>query len=150
VNACGCRPPASRALGVVALWAMLAAGGACVHTHAAPSPAAVVPTKPDHQLGAETGTPISSTPEGLMHDGGEKKIQERLRAKGLLAEDQCTGRLDPQTRAAIRAFQKAEGLPTTGLPGYETVDHLGLDLDTVFRTTRHSNDRPPTHSGSAP
>jgi peptidoglycan hydrolase-like protein with peptidoglycan-binding domain len=128
----------------------LAAGEGCLHTQAAPSPTTVAPTKPDHGLGAETGTPVSSTPEGLMHDGGEKKIQERLHAKGLLTKDQCTGQFNPATQEALRAFQKSEGLPTTGLPSYETVDHLGLELDVIFRTTTHAKDRPPAASGSKP
>jgi hypothetical protein len=141
----------SRHLWAAAVSAVLAAANGCVHTHVAPPPAAVAPTKPDHEIGAETGTPVSSTPRGLMHDGGEEKIQKRLHAKGLLAADQCTGQFNPQTRDALREFQKAEGLPTTGLPSYETVDHLGLSLDLVFRTTKHPNDRPPpSRSGSVP
>jgi hypothetical protein len=127
-----------RGLRVTALGAWVACL-ACGHSHAPPpSPAAVAPTKPEHELGAETGTPVSSTPEGLMHDGGEKKIQERLRAEGLLAAEHCTGKSNVATRDALRQFQKREGLPTTGLPSYETVDHLGLKLDAVFKSTTHS------------
>jgi peptidoglycan hydrolase-like protein with peptidoglycan-binding domain len=150
MNSARYRGQASRYLQTATVWAALAAGGGCVHTQGAAPPIAAPPTKPDHGLGAETGTPVSSTPEGLMHDGGEKKIQQRLHAKGLLAEDQCTGKSNPPTQEAIRKFQKEEGLPTTGLPSYETVAHLGLDLDVIFRTTHHSNDRPPAPSGSTP
>ena len=106
----------------------------CVHAHHAPPPAAVPATKPDHERVAETGIPVASTPQGLMREGAEKKIQERLRDKGLLGADQCSGQLDPDTRAALRTFQKREGLPTTGLPSYETIDKLGLDLDEIFYT----------------
>ncbi|HXI56634.1 MAG TPA: peptidoglycan-binding domain-containing protein [Polyangia bacterium] len=121
---------------------MAAAVAGCVHTHATPPPpAAVPPTKPDHEVAAETGVPVASTPQGLMHDGAERLIQERLRAKGLLKPAQVTGRFDSDTHQALREFQKREGLPTTGLPSFETVEHLGLKLDLVFRSTGHTEDR---------
>ena len=131
----------------LALGASIAAAGGCFHTRATPPPqTAVPPTKAAHELGAETGTPVSSTPEGLLHDGAEKKIQERLRAKRLLTAEQVTGRLDTDTREALRAFQKDEGLPSTGLPSYETVEHLDLKLDTIFRTSAHPADPPPARA----
>jgi peptidoglycan hydrolase-like protein with peptidoglycan-binding domain len=143
-------PSMSRSVQAVALGTLVILGAACGHTHATtpPSAAAVPPTKPEHELGAETGTPVSSTPRGLMHDGAEKKIQERLRAKGLLAAEQCTGQFNVETRNALREFQTAEGLPTTGLPSYETVDHLGLKLESIFRTTRHSAGSPSVRTAS--
>jgi len=124
-----------RALGLVCLGLT---GAGCLHAHHAPPPASVPATKPDHERAAETGIPVASTPQGLMREGAEKKIQQRLRDKGFLGADQVTGQLDPDTRAALRTFQKHEGLPTTGLPSYETVDKLGLDLDAIFHThTQH-------------
>jgi hypothetical protein len=141
-----CLHPVSRLARSLALGAAIAAAGGCVHTHATPpSPAAVPATKPDHELGDETGIPVSSTPKGLMHEGAEKVIQERLRDKGLLKAEQCTGQIDADTRDALRQFQKDEGLPTTGLPSYETVDHLGLKLDAIFRTSAHAAGPPPSH-----
>jgi len=104
------------------------------HAHHAPPATTVPATKPDHERAAETGIPVASTPQGLMRDGAEKKIQQRLHEKGLLATDERSGQLDPDTRAALRTFQKREGLPTTGLPSYETIDKLGLDLDEIFYT----------------
>jgi peptidoglycan hydrolase-like protein with peptidoglycan-binding domain len=137
-----------RVLRVTAMGVWMAGLG-CGHSHAPPpSPTAVPPTKPAQEVGAETGTPVSSTPEGLMHDGGEKKIQERLRAEGLLAAEQCTGKFNVQTRDALRKFQKREGLPATGLPSYETVEHLGLRLDSVFRSTRHAAGPPAVRTAS--
>jgi hypothetical protein len=116
--------------------ATLGAIAGCAHTHATPPPpAAVAPTKPDHELAKETGIPVASTPQGLLRPGAEKRIQERLRRKELLRADQCNGQLDNDTREALRTFQKSEGLPTTGLPSYETIDHLGLDLDQIFHHT---------------
>jgi hypothetical protein len=119
----------------------------CAHTHATPPPpAAVPPTKPDHEHAAETGLPVASTPQGLMKEGAEARIQQRLRAKGFLHGEQSTGQLDQPTRAALRAFQKGEGLPVTGLPSYETVRHLGLSLDSIFHTISHPRD--PTEGSS--
>ncbi len=103
-----------------------------------PAPSAA--TKPDHELGAETGIPVAATPQGLMRDGAETRIQERLKARGLLRADQSNGQLDADTRAALRTFQKSKGLPTTGLPSYETVDNLGLDLDAIFHSTPRPGD----------
>jgi hypothetical protein len=120
----------------------LGLGGGCAHTHATPPPpAAVPPTKPDHEQAAETGIPISSTPHGILKDGAEAKIQRRLRDKGFLHGAQTDGQLDPETRQALREFQKHEGLPPTGLPSYETVRHLGLDLDSIFHTVAHPRAR---------
>jgi hypothetical protein len=137
------------ALRKLAFIAMVAGTGSCSHTHAQPPPPTAVPaTKPDHELGAETGTPVSSTPQGLMHDGAERKIQERLRAKGLLAKDQVTGRLDMPTQQALREFQKSKGLPSTGLPSYETVEHLGLELDAIYRAREHTADSPKERTAS--
>jgi peptidoglycan hydrolase-like protein with peptidoglycan-binding domain len=122
---------------VLALLAM----AACGHTRAEPPPpSAVAPTKPDHEQGAETGIPVASTPQGLLRDGAEKRLQLRLKERGLLTAAQCSGQLDPATRKALRAFQRSEGLPATGLPSYETVDHLGLDLDQVFQTVARPRD----------
>ena len=132
----------------LALWAMIAGTGSCVHTQAQPAPpTAVSATKPEHELGAKTGTPVTSTPQGLMHDGAERKIQDRLRAKGLLRKDQLTGRLDPATQEALRRFQKSKGLPATGLPSYGTIEQLGLELDSVYRSREHA-EAPPARTAS--
>jgi hypothetical protein len=128
----------------LALAAGLAAAPACLHTRAPPPPPEAVPaTKPEVERGAETGTPVASTPQGLLHDGAERKIQQRLHAEGLLTHAQLTGRLDATTQQALRDYQKREGLPTTGLPSYETVEHLGLKLDSIFRS-RANTARPPS------
>ena len=119
----------------------------CVHTHATPPPpAAVPPTKPEREQAAETGLPISSTPHGILQDGAERKIQQRLQEKGFLQGQQTEGELDPKTREALRQFQKREGLPATGLPSYETIRHLGLDLDSIFQTVSHPRERPASSS----
>jgi hypothetical protein len=127
----------------LALAAAVAGPSGCLHSRAQPPPPEVVPaTNPKVERAAETGTPVASTPEGFLHDGAERKIQDRLRRKGLLTEAQLTGELDSDTQKALAQFQKREGLPTTGLPSYETVEHLGLELDAIFRSRSHT-DAPP-------
>jgi hypothetical protein len=43
------------------------------------------------------------------------------------------GRLDPDTQRALRRLQAASALPETGLPGYATVQVLGLNEAGIFR-----------------
>jgi peptidoglycan hydrolase-like protein with peptidoglycan-binding domain len=121
----------------IGLLTTLFVGLACAHPRAVPPPSVVPATKPDHERAVETGIPVASTPQGLMKDGAEKKIQLQLKEKGLLQPAQCTGQLDADTRQALRKFQKSQGLPMTGLPSYETIDKLGLDLDSIFHTITH-------------
>lgn len=131
----------SRRLQRAALTLGLVLPVACGHTRAEPPPpAAVAPTKPDHEYASETGIPVASTPQGLLRNGAEERIQRRLEAQRLLTESQRTGRLDEATRNALRTFQRKEGLPTTGLPSYETVDHLGLKLDDIFHSVARPRD----------
>jgi peptidoglycan hydrolase-like protein with peptidoglycan-binding domain len=128
----------------LALGAGLGAGLGCAHTREAPPPSAVAPTKPDHEQAAETGLTMASTPQGLMRDGAEEKIQRRLLRNGFLrGEAAASGRLDPATREALRRFQKSEGLPATGLPSYEAIEHLRLDPDEIFHTVAHPREPAP-------
>jgi hypothetical protein len=43
-----------------------------------------------------------------------------------------TGRFDERTQLALLMYQKAEGLPETGLPDYETLRRLGLEPDEIL------------------
>jgi putative peptidoglycan binding protein len=132
---------------IITLGVGLGFANGCAHTHKTPPPpAAVPPTKPEREQAAETGLPISSTSHGILQEGAELKIQRRLQEKGLLDGHPAEGQLDPQTREALRKFQKQEGLPPTGLPSYETVQHLQLDLDAVFQTASHPRERPESSS----
>ena len=132
---------------IITLGVGLGLGSGCAHTHATPPPpAAVAPTKPERERAVETGLPISSTSHGILQDGAELRIQRRLAEKGFLDGQQADGQLDPPTREALRKFQKHEGLPPTGLPSYETVRHLHLDLDSIFQTVSHPHERPASSS----
>ena len=63
-------------------------------------------------------------------NGGQERVriaQEVLKDKGH-DPGPIDGMMGPQTRAAIREFQKAEGLPRTGRLDGATVARLGLEV----------------------
>jgi peptidoglycan hydrolase-like protein with peptidoglycan-binding domain len=75
---------------------------------------------------------VSASPEGLMNPGSARSIQEALRGKGYL--DDVSGQLDVATSAALRRFQKDQGLAVTGAPDRESLRQLGVDPNSVYRT----------------
>lgn len=145
----GLRALAARLGACVVLAAPAIGAGGC-HAHHAPPAASVPATKPPHERAAQTDIPVASAPDGLMKPGAETKLQERLHAKGLLGPGPYADHLDDRTRAALRTFQEKEGLPATGLPSYETVQRLGLDLDTIFLAARRPPGASPPPSPSHP
>ncbi len=58
-----------------------------------------------------------------------KKVQEALKSKGN-DPGAIDGRMGRKTRAALRAFQKSNGLKVTGTLDKETADKLGVQLAT--------------------
>ena len=68
--------------------------------------------------------PNDEKPAGLNR-GDIKKVQETLRDKGYY-HAQVDGALGPQTREAIRQYQKSENLPVTGRLDGETAGKLGV------------------------
>ena len=73
-------------------------------------------------------TPLAQAPEGLLTPGAEQKIHDKLSAGGFVKEDE-----NASTGAALRRFQAAHDLPSTGAPDHETVRRLGLNPDDLFR-----------------
>ena len=73
-------------------------------------------------------TPLAKAPEGLLTPGAEQKIHDKLSAGGFMKED-----ANDSTRVALRRFQAAHDLPSTGVPDHETVRRLGLNPDELFR-----------------
>ena len=61
----------------------------------------------------------------------EEKAKLKVPLADLDGVDQ-TGELDARTQEALRAFQRAEKLPETGLPDYESLRRLGLKPDEVY------------------
>ncbi|MFA7430444.1 MAG: peptidoglycan-binding domain-containing protein [Rhodospirillaceae bacterium] len=68
---------------------------------------------PQGQVQSQSQYPTSEADPALVAD-----VQAALRAQGYpIAE--ASGELDPDTRAAIRTFQRRQGLPATGQPSAE-------------------------------
>ena len=104
---------------------------------AAEAPAKRPPTRrsrDDGDSGGKEGVPLPTSPAGLLKPGALKMIQQRLSSAGTLSEGRQTGELDVETRAALRRFQEANGLPATGDPDGATVGKLGLKANDVFKT----------------
>lgn len=56
-----------------------------------------------------------------------KEVQTMLKAKGLY-EGEAIGKLDKPTRAAIKSWQKDNGLKTTGTLNRATLEKMGIEL----------------------
>jgi peptidoglycan hydrolase-like protein with peptidoglycan-binding domain len=83
------------------------------------SPQTPPPTRP----GADTST-APATPGSRSAAGGSlEAIQTALKDKGY-DPGPVDGRMGPQTRAALRAYQKKEGLPVTGKADAKTLAGL--------------------------
>lgn len=80
---------------------------------------------------SSSGVPLSTSPGGMLTDGGLAALQEKLVDEGLL--EQTSGAFDDRTRSALKDFQKKNGLAATGAPDLATVRQLGLEPEEVFR-----------------
>jgi peptidoglycan hydrolase-like protein with peptidoglycan-binding domain len=109
---------------------------ACRHPKQARPPAPS--PEPPSQHGARTppGRPrVPSSPEGLLADDAVAQLQRALARRGYLGEHR-EGDLDAATSAALRRFQRDEGLATTGFPDRETLQKLGVDPEHAYRRAR--------------
>lgn len=79
-----------------------------------------------------------------------RKAQSALKANGLNPGED--GRMDAKTQQALRDFQKANNLPTTGVLDDKTADKLGInkssDLGTLPGRASSSSDRSLPNSNS--
>ena len=68
--------------------------------------------------------PLAASPSELMQPGSQEKIADALKGKGFADREDLRGE---QLAAAIRKFQKSQGLAETGFPDHETLLRLGID-----------------------
>ena len=85
-------------------------------------PLSGLPEVPSRSDGLES----TDQPEMVITEEHIKKAQNALRAKGLTPGKD--GILDDKTQQALQDFQKANGLPATGVLDDKTAARLGIDL----------------------
>ncbi len=78
---------------------------------------------------------VPAAPEALLAEGAVGRIQRALAARGLL-QGHREGELDTPTSAALRKFQRDEGLAATGFPDRETVRRLGIEPEEAYGRER--------------
>ena len=66
-------------------------------------------------------------------------IQERLKERGLFNDD-VTGYYGPITQAAVKRFQKQQGISQTGIAGPQTLKALGITIGSVPASTTQNID----------
>ena len=99
-----------------------------------------IPTKPGDEQALPPRASESKT-GAAMSAQDMKKVQDALTAKG--HNPGTSGKMDDQTRDAIRAFQKANNLTLTGTVDEKTAAALGVNLSSSTK----SGDQPTSSSG---
>jgi hypothetical protein len=93
---------------------------------------------PPRQEEVRSERPVRTTPGGMLDGLAMRKIQRALSAKGERVGE--TGKLDRPTQAALRRFQRSQDQPATGMPDYDTVRRLGLDVKDIYLGGTHRRD----------
>lgn len=99
---------------------------------AAPKNAEPKSAEPKKPAAARDEMSTSATTKAMFKPRGLEVLQKALQDKKVEAI-KVTGKFDTQTQEALRAFQKAQTLPDTGLPDFETLRRLGLKPDDVYQ-----------------
>lgn len=74
---------------------------------------------------------VPATPEGLLGGEAVREVQRALVDRGLLGGHR-EGDLDEATSAAVRKFQRQQGLAATGMPDRETLRALGVSAEEAY------------------
>lgn len=87
---------------------------------------------------------LPSRPETLFQDGTVERMQDALKARGLLNEKFKPGTVEDATRRALIEHQKQQGISQTGMPDGKTLELLGIgDLSVRKKLERKLDDKPP-------
>jgi peptidoglycan hydrolase-like protein with peptidoglycan-binding domain len=90
--------------------------------------------KNDEASGRSEAITTSKTTNDMFKEEGIKKLQRALATRQkAVAGLQESGKLDTKTQEALRAFQKEQQLPDTGLPDYESIRRLGVKPEEVYQ-----------------
>lgn len=86
----------------------------------------------------EANQKLAAQKENMLEEKGDKETsaqKQKEKQKIPLAkveEVKSTGELDNATQEALRAFQRSQQLPETGLPDYETLRRLKIKPNEVY------------------
>ena len=69
---------------------------------------------------------VRSTNESNLDRDQVKQVQEALNQKGFKS-GQADGKMGPETKDALQAFQQKQGLQATGQPDQQTLAALGIN-----------------------
>ncbi len=86
-----------------------------------------IPVDPNSFASADSN---KSTKRGPVFRATKEQVtaaQNLLKNKGLLATE-ATGKLDPETRAALKSYQESSGLKITGTLNQATLEKMGIAL----------------------
>lgn len=122
-------------LGLIAITSGLAATALALGPTSAPTPAAAVAATPS--LRSVAGVQPSAKSFVWLRRGAEGarvlKVQRALKRRGYRVI--ANGKFGPMTHAAVRKFQRDQGLRVTGSVGPQTWNALGLNAPTPTTTS---------------
>lgn len=86
-----------------------------------------IPVNPNDLATASTGETKKRGPVFRANKEQIMQVQKMLKLKNLYSGEE-TGKLDDDTRTAVKAWQKANGVKETGTLNKETLEKMGIEL----------------------